>query len=86
MTELTVGCELSKGWSVSVAVRDNMHSYRSWTVDGDYTAYGKYDYKDRHWTPMIGLSYYFRNKVQMKYRNKKTLYNNESDSFKLEVK
>lgn len=86
MTELSIGWELPKGWSVSVSVRDNMHYSRSWTVDGDYTAYSETDFKDRHWTPMIGLSYYFRNKVQLKYRNKKKLYNNESDSFKLEVK
>lgn len=86
MTELTLGWRLSKGWSVSVSVRDNINSYSSWTIDGDYSAYTRSDYKDRRWTPMIGLSYYFNNKVQPKYRNKKMLYNNESDSFKLEVK
>ena len=85
MTELTLGWRLSKGWSVSVSVRDNINSYSSWTLDGDYSAYTRSDYKDRRWTPMIGLSYYFNNKVQPKYRNKKMLYNNESDSFKLEV-
>lgn len=83
MTELTLGWRLSKGWSVSVSVRDNINSYSSWTLDGDYSAYTRSDYKDRRWTPMIGLSYYFNNKVQPKYRNKKMLYNNESDSFVL---
>ena len=34
---------------------------------------------------MVGLSYYFRNKAKVKYRDKKKLYDNESDSFKLEV-
>ena len=86
ITELTVGWELPKGWSLSVSVRDNMHYNRSWVSDGNYAAYSERNFKDRHWTPMIGLSYYFRSKVQLKYRNKKKLYNNESDSFKLEVK
>ena len=83
MTEITVGWQLPKGWSVSVGVRDNMRLYRSWTRDGDYTSYTEIDFKERRWTPMVGLSYYFRNKADVKNRAKKRLYDNEGDSFKL---
>lgn len=85
MVDLEIGWMLPKGWTLSASIRDNMHYYRVWTIDGDYRAYEETIFKDRRWTPMVGLSYYFRNKAKVKYRDKKKLYDNESDSFKLEV-
>lgn len=85
MVDLEIGWMLPKGWTLSASIRNNMHYYRVWTIDGDYRAYEETIFKDRRWTPMVGLSYYFRNKAKVKYRDKKKLYDNESDSFKLEV-
>ena len=85
MTDATFGWNLLKGWSVTFSLRDNMACSRQWTCDGAYSSYVKTDFKDRHWTPMIGLSYYFQNKANLKQRSKKQLRNAESDSFNVTV-
>ena len=85
MTDATFGWNLLKGWSVTFSLRDNMACSRQWTRDGAYSSYVKTDFKDRHWTPMIGLSYYFQNKANLKQRSKKQLRNAESDSFNVTV-
>ena len=85
MTDATLGWSLPKGWSLTFSLRDNMAGSKSWTQDGSYSSYAKTDFKDRHWTPMVGLSYYFQNKVTIKQRNKKQLRDEEKDSFKMSV-
>lgn len=85
MTDATLGWSLPKGWSLTFSLRDNMTGAESWTQDGTYSSYVKTDFKDRHWTPMVGLSYYFQNKVTFKQRNKKQLRDEEKDSFKMSV-
>lgn len=85
MTDATLGWSLPKGWSVTFSIRDNMAGSRQWTKDGIYRSYMKTNFKDRHWTPMIGLSYYFRNKINLQARSKKQLRDDEKDNFKVNV-
>ena len=84
MADLSLGWSLPKGWMVAFCLRDNMHVSRSWTVDEGYTRYSETDFKDRHWTPMLSVSYYFRNKKGAQ-RKKKVLNADDKDPFRLEV-
>lgn len=78
VSEVTLTWNLPKGWNVNLGIRDiGKGIYESWGQSENFSSYSRTDDKDRCWMALIGFSYYFRNKVNQAYRDKKRMYNSD---------
>lgn len=78
ISEVIFNWQLPKGWTLMASVRDIGKSLnKSWGKEIDYSSYSRTHNKDRGTMFLIGFSYYFRNKVNQPYRNKKRMYNSD---------
>lgn len=87
-SEATVTWNLPKGWSLNAGLRyfaAGSFYNRMWVKDGAYESYANKNFSDRYMMPLVGVQYYFRNKINMKWRNKKQLYNQDT-GIRIEVK
>lgn len=76
-TNFTFNWKLPKNWSLSVSGEGVLCPEvpsKTWVVNGDYRSYSTFLMKDRYPKFMIGLSYSFKNKIKMKWRNTKRFY------------
>ena len=86
MIDMIFAWNLPKGWTLSVGLRDNVKSSKNWLYDGNYTAFNRSYTKDWSWTPMLGFSYNFRSKSQLRQREKRYKNGSDSDNFNIIVK
>lgn len=78
ISEVTFNWQLPKGWALQATVRDlGKSTNESWKKDTDYSFYNRTLNKDRGTMFLVGFSYYFRNKVNQPYRDKKRIYNSD---------
>lgn len=88
-TNFTFTWKLPKRWNVSVSGEGLLCSEipsKIWTINGNYCSYSTELMKDRNPKLMIGLSYSFKNKIKMKWRNTKKFYETDSELEKIGVK
>ena len=80
-TNFTFNWELPKNWSLSVSGEGVLCPEvpsKTWNINGDYRSYSTFLMKDRYPKFMIGLSYSFKNKIKMKWRNTKRFYETDN--------
>ena len=80
---------LPKGWQVKLASQyylcSNM-SNKFWVRDNNYSSYSSHLMTDRAPMFKIGISYYFKNKVQNKWREKKKFYDVDKELQGISIK
>lgn len=79
---------LPKNWQLTTSVEGLLCSElpsKVWVINGNYCSYSTELLKDRNPKFMIGISWSFKNKIQMKWRNKKMFYQTDSELEKIKV-
>lgn len=81
--------KLPKNWNLNISGEGILCSElptKRWVVNGDYHSYSTDLMKDRYPKIMLGVSYSFKNKVNMKWRQKKQFYDEDRELQSIGVK
>lgn len=87
-TNLNFTWRLPKNWNLIISGEGLLCSEvssKTWTINGDFRSYSTFLLKDRYPKFTIGLSWVFKNKIEMKWRNKKMFYQTDSELNNIKV-